>query len=83
MAAEDQKYLGLPAMIGRNKQETFSYIKDAVWSRISNWNKRCLSRAGKEILLKSVAQAVPNYAMSFFLLPVHLCQDLEKMMNSF
>ncbi|KAH9779367.1 reverse transcriptase domain-containing protein [Citrus sinensis] len=42
-----------------------------------------LSRAGKEILLKTVAQAMPNYAMNIFLLPKELCRELEKMMNSF
>ncbi|KAH9782340.1 putative reverse transcriptase/RNA-dependent DNA polymerase [Citrus sinensis] len=42
-----------------------------------------LSRAGKEILLKTVAQAMPNYAMNIFLLPLELCRELERMMNSF
>lgn len=42
-----------------------------------------LSRAGKEILLKTVAFAMPNYAMSIYLLPKELCKELEVMMNSF
>ena len=42
-----------------------------------------LSKAGKEILLKTVVQAIPMYVMSVFLLPISLCTELERMMNSF
>ena len=42
-----------------------------------------LSRAEKEILLKIVAQAMPNYMMNVYLLPLELCKELEIMMNSF
>ncbi|KAH9763510.1 reverse transcriptase domain-containing protein [Citrus sinensis] len=41
------------------------------------------SKAGKEILLKTVAQAMPNYTMNIYLLPLELCRELERMMNSF
>ena len=34
-------------------------------------------------MLKTVVQAMPNYAMSVYLLPLELCRDIEKMMNSF
>lgn len=37
----------------------------------------------KEILLKTVAQALPNYAMSVFLLPLEMCKDLERLMCKF
>lgn len=42
-----------------------------------------MSKGGKEILLKTVAQALSNYAMSVFLLPHELCKDLEKLMSKF
>ena len=42
-----------------------------------------LSKAGKEVLLKAVAQAIPNYAIQVFLLPLDFCRELETMMNSF
>jgi hypothetical protein len=42
-----------------------------------------LSQAGKEVLIKSVAQAIPSYCMSVFLLPSSIGDDIEKMLNSF
>lgn len=42
-----------------------------------------LSRAEKEVLLKTVAQTIPNYIMGLFLLPNELCEDIEKMMNAY
>lgn len=61
----------------------FAYVKKAIWSQISSWNRRFLSRVGKENLLKMVAQTMLNYVMSVFLLPELLCGDLGKMMNSY
>ncbi|KAL6564457.1 hypothetical protein OROMI_015907 [Orobanche minor] len=76
-------YLGLPSIIGRNRSKVFNFIEGMVQSRLMNWKSRFLSRAGKEIMLKSVVQALPTYAMSLFLIPDNLCSSLEKMMNSF
>lgn len=42
-----------------------------------------MSKAGKAVSLRNIAQAVPSYAMSCFLLLKMLCQELERMMNSF
>lgn len=55
------KYLGLPSLVGRSKKRVFSFIKEKVWKRIRSWNSKLLSRAGKAVLLKSVAQAIPSY----------------------
>ncbi|XP_024033517.1 uncharacterized protein LOC112095650 [Citrus clementina] len=76
-------YLGIPSYIGRSKSAALSYIRDRVWKRLQGWNQKLLSRAGKEILLKIVAQAMPNYTMNIYLLPLELCRELERMMNSF
>ncbi|XP_050217745.1 uncharacterized protein LOC126668598 [Mercurialis annua] len=77
------KYLGLPSLVGRNKREIFNFIKDKVWHRVKGWSSKALSRGGKEILLKTVAQSIPNYVMNVFLIPLDLCGELERMMNSF
>ncbi|KAL8103095.1 hypothetical protein AgCh_027577 [Apium graveolens] len=76
-------YLGLPNIVGRNKSSIFGYIKDKMIDRIEGLDKKTLSKGGKEVLLKTVAQSLPNFAMSVFLLPLNLCQDLEKLMCKF
>jgi hypothetical protein len=58
-----EKYLGLPALIGRSRVSTFNGIKGRIWNRINGWNEKFISHAGKEILLKSVIQAIPTYTI--------------------
>ncbi|XP_062099674.1 uncharacterized protein LOC133805509 [Humulus lupulus] len=59
------------------------YLKEKIHKRIEGWEDKLLSRAGKEILIKSVAQPLSSYAMNVFLLPLELCHDIEVMMNRF
>ncbi|CAL2239591.1 unnamed protein product [Prunus armeniaca] len=42
------------------------------------WSEQYLSQAGKEVLIKAVAMAMPNYAMSYFQLPINLCKEIER-----
>ena len=47
------------------------------------WKEKLLSIGGREILIKTVAQAVPTYTMGCFLLPKSLCDGIEGMMRIF
>lgn len=38
------KYLGLPADIGRSKVEIFGYLKDRLWARVKGWNEKTYLR---------------------------------------
>ncbi|XP_058003643.1 uncharacterized mitochondrial protein AtMg00310-like [Hevea brasiliensis] len=42
-----------------------------------------LSQAGKDVLIKAVASAIPVYAMAYFKLPMSLCQEINKMLADF
>ena len=71
-----EKYLGLPSLVGRKKKESFNHIKQQVWKRLAGWEAKLLSQAGREILIKSVAQALPTYTMTCFKLPLSLCHEI-------
>ncbi|KAL4375950.1 hypothetical protein GQ457_02G034330 [Hibiscus cannabinus] len=62
-------YLGAPLKVGKNKTNVFNFINETVDKRIDGWTKRLLSFGGREIFLKSVAQALPQYIMTCYLLP--------------
>ena len=70
-------YLGLPVFISRSKKDTFAYIKDWMWKKLNGWRGSLLSSAGKEILIKVVAHAVPLYTMQTFLLPKSLMSQIK------
>ncbi|XP_024171787.1 uncharacterized protein LOC112177760 [Rosa chinensis] len=55
-----EKYLGLPTYVGRKKTATFQYIKDNLAKKLTNWQGKLLSGAGKDILIRVVAQALPT-----------------------
>ncbi|KAL0288754.1 UNVERIFIED_CONTAM: putative mitochondrial protein [Sesamum angustifolium] len=51
---QQERYLGLPSVVGRSKKGVFSYIRDRVWQRIRGWCERNLSQAGKATMIQSV-----------------------------
>jgi len=63
-------------MVGRSKKAIFSYLKDRILKKCQSWSVRLISCAGKEILVKYEAQAIPSYCMSAFLLPTSLCEEI-------
>lgn len=82
-ADERSKYLGLPSILGRNKSSLLGYLRDKVTKKINSWDGRWISRGGKEVLIKSVAQTLPSYAMSVFLLPLEITKDIERTLSKF
>ena len=78
-----EKFLGLPSLVGRNKKESFTHIKQQIWMKLHGWESKLLSQAGSEILIKVVAQALPTYTMSCFKLPLTLCNEIEALICKF
>ena len=38
-----EEYLGLPAMVGRNKRASFDHLKQRVWKKLQGWEGKLLS----------------------------------------
>ena len=71
-----------PLWLGNKKHKSLLKKKKAN-KKLVGWKENLLSIGGKEVLIKIMAQAVPMYTMSCFLLPKTLCNDLERMMRNF
>ena len=76
-------YLGLPEKICGSKKQAFAFIQERLHNRINSWSAKLLSKGGKEVLLKSVAQALPTYVMSCFLLPQDIIRKLTSAISRF
>ncbi|KAM1146084.1 hypothetical protein PS2_037782 [Malus domestica] len=76
-------YLGVLAIWGRSKKRGLSYVKRQILEKMQGWKQSSLSRAGKEVLIKAVVQAIPAYPMSIFKFPAIVCQELDSLVADF
>jgi hypothetical protein len=56
---------------------------DRIWTKLKGWKEKNLSFEGRSVLIKSVAQAIPTYIMSCFLLPKGVCDKIERAVCNF
>jgi hypothetical protein len=77
------KYLRLPALVGADRSDCFKHFIERIIQRINCWKEKLLSIGDKEILLKAVAQAIPVYDMSVFLIPKGACKGMMDAISKF
>ena len=41
------------------------------------WKEKNISKVGREVLIKTVAQAIPTYSMSMFKILKRVCDDIN------
>ncbi|XP_074306671.1 uncharacterized protein LOC141641928 [Silene latifolia] len=78
-----ERYLGLPTVVGRSKKVITNIIRDKLCKRLHGWRGKILSRAGREVLIKAVANSLPTYVMSVFKIPASFCNELRSMVSRF
>lgn len=59
------------------------YARDSVNGKVNGWQNQNLIMAGKEILIKFVALAMPVFSMNCFKLPVELCDEIDGILSRF
>ena len=80
---QHERYLGLPPLVGRGKKKAFHRILNQVGRKVGSWKGKLLTMAGREILIKVVAQATPMYTMNCFKLPDSPCNELNFLIRNF
>ncbi|XP_061342057.1 uncharacterized protein LOC133288347 [Gastrolobium bilobum] len=76
-------YLGTLMRHGRTSRQHYSNVIGRVQNRLQGWKTKCLSLAGRITLTKSVISAMPMYHMQNNSLPIHVCQEIEKLQRNF
>jgi hypothetical protein len=79
----EEKYLGLPTPDGHMSRGKFQNLQAQLTKRLLMWGDGHLAQAGREVFIKSVAQALPTYLMGVFKLPFSVCDDLTKLVRNF
>ena len=72
-----ETYLGLPIVGGKSKLNMFKGLHERITKKAMGWKEKFISKAGREILIKLVAQAIPTYTMGIFKIPKALCDILN------
>ncbi|KAK3204388.1 hypothetical protein Dsin_018434 [Dipteronia sinensis] len=76
-------YLGVPLIHGRITKNTYNHILEKSQKRLASWKSVTLSFAGRCVLIKAVASALPIYAMQSIKLTSDLCSKLDKISRDF
>uniref|UniRef100_A0A7N2KVG0 Uncharacterized protein n=1 Tax=Quercus lobata TaxID=97700 RepID=A0A7N2KVG0_QUELO len=68
---------------GKNKMSTFKDLQERIAKRVIGWKEKLISKAGREVLIKTIAQAISAFSMSLFQLPKTLCSDINSIMAKY
>ena len=78
-----ERYLGLPMVGGKSKVSTFREVQERVTKRVMEWKEKCISKASREVLIMTVAQAIATYSMSMFKIPKKICGDINSVLAKY
>lgn len=76
-------HLGMPFCRFKSRKVAAQHLLEKLTHKLTGWKKCLLSSAGSAVLIKSVALAVPSYVMQMCLLPIGVCQQMDRMIRSF
>ncbi|XP_074283536.1 uncharacterized protein LOC141608084 [Silene latifolia] len=83
MVDGQDRYLGLPTMVGKLRSVVANVVRDKLGKKLQGWKGQLFSKAGREVLIKAVAQSIPTYAMSVFKLSDNFYNELRSLVSRF
>jgi hypothetical protein len=79
----EEKYLGLLVPKGKMTSGKLRSTKQKFCKHANDWSEKYMSSGAKEVLIKSVLQALTTYAMVVFKFPVGLVDNLTQIIQKF
>lgn len=65
-------------MLGsKSKVNTFKDLQERITNKVMGWKEKFISKARRETLIKTVAQAILTYSMDIFKIPKVLCDTIN------
>lgn len=75
--------LGCPWLEEGQKLNTFKDLQENITKRVLGWKENYISKARREVLIKTVAQAIPIYSISIFKILVALCNTINSSLEKY
>lgn len=72
------RYLGVPSIHGRVTKNIFRPMLQKISDKLEGWRAKHLTMAGRLVLTKSVLSTIPYFTMQTMLLPVGICEEIDK-----
>lgn len=76
-------YLGVSLFHKRVTKATVGFLVDKIRAKLSNWDARKLSVAGRFTFAQSVLLTIPNYFMQTMRIPIGICEEIEGLARRF
>lgn len=77
------RYLGFPLLHQGRNGDVFNFMIEKIQNRLTGWQSKLLSKAGKLVLVKSAASPIADYYMQCHALPIKVCNAVDKLIMNF
>ena len=68
---------------GQSKVSTFKGLLERITNKVMGWKEKHISKAVREVLIKTVAQAIPTYSISLFKIPKVICDGINSILAKY
>ena len=68
---------------GRSRVSTFKELQERATRRVMGWKEKNISKIRREVLIKTVAQAISTYSMSIFKITKAVCDGMNSVLAKY
>ncbi|XP_026396597.1 uncharacterized protein LOC113291260 [Papaver somniferum] len=79
----NERYLGLPLLIGKKKIDCFTGLVDRVKGKLSKWNGDSMSQSCKFLMIRTVTNTIPSHSMNCLQIPAEIIKQIDSLQRDF